>query len=138
MQVNKFYQQTSVLSLQSLDTIGKVKRKEQYEAQLAQVRGAANPCHLRRACSSRACPVEPLTLLSRALADREGHREALEKDHLRRGVESAGSYARGSYASDGRNHGDGDAGRAATGAVACKKPTPESSAVAEVGAHTHG
>ena len=35
--VNKFYQGSSVLSLQSLDTIGKVKRKEQYEAQLAQI-----------------------------------------------------------------------------------------------------
>ena len=29
--------QTSVLSLDSLDTIGKVKRKEMYEAQLAQI-----------------------------------------------------------------------------------------------------
>ena len=35
--VNKSYQQTSVLSLASLDTIGKVKRKEQYEAELAQI-----------------------------------------------------------------------------------------------------
>ena len=35
--VNKLYQASSVLSLESLDTIGKVKRKEQYEAQLAQV-----------------------------------------------------------------------------------------------------
>jgi len=35
--VNTQYQQTSVLSLASLDTIGKVKRKEQYEAQLAQI-----------------------------------------------------------------------------------------------------
>jgi len=35
--VNKTYQQTSVLSLASLDTIGKVKRKEMYEAQLAQI-----------------------------------------------------------------------------------------------------
>ena len=31
------YQQTSVLSLASLDTIGKVKRKEMFEAQLAQI-----------------------------------------------------------------------------------------------------
>jgi len=36
-EVNKRYQSTSVLSLASLDTIGKVKRKEQYEAQLAQI-----------------------------------------------------------------------------------------------------
>ena len=36
-QVNKLYQSTSCLSLRSLDTIGKVKRKEQYEAQLAQI-----------------------------------------------------------------------------------------------------
>ena len=36
-EVNKVYQQTSVLSLASLDTIGKVKRKEMYEAQLAQL-----------------------------------------------------------------------------------------------------
>lgn len=36
-EVNEKYQQTSVLSLASLDTIGKVKRKEQYEAQLAQI-----------------------------------------------------------------------------------------------------
>ena len=36
-EVNKIYQSTSVLSLDSLDTIGKVKRKEQYEAQLAQI-----------------------------------------------------------------------------------------------------
>jgi len=35
--VNKSYQQSSVLSLASLDTIGKVKRKEMYEAQLAQI-----------------------------------------------------------------------------------------------------
>jgi len=35
--VNKQYQQSSVLSLASLDTIGKVKRKEMYEAQLAQI-----------------------------------------------------------------------------------------------------
>ena len=35
--VNKTYQSTSVLSLASLDTIGKVKRKEMYEAQLAQI-----------------------------------------------------------------------------------------------------
>jgi len=35
--VNKTYQGSSVLSLQSLDTIGKVKRKEMYEAQLAQI-----------------------------------------------------------------------------------------------------
>ena len=35
--VNKAYQQSSVLSLASLDTIGKVKRKEMYEAQLAQI-----------------------------------------------------------------------------------------------------
>jgi hypothetical protein len=35
--VNSLYQQSSVLSLASLDTIGKVKRKEQYEAQLAQI-----------------------------------------------------------------------------------------------------
>jgi len=35
--VNKMYQQSSVLSLASLDTIGKVKRKEMYEAQLAQI-----------------------------------------------------------------------------------------------------
>jgi len=36
-QVNKLYQASSVLSLASLDTIGKVKRKEMYEAQLAQI-----------------------------------------------------------------------------------------------------
>ena len=36
-QVNVTYQQSSVLSLASLDTIGKVKRKEMYEAQLAQI-----------------------------------------------------------------------------------------------------
>ena len=36
-EVNKIYQSTSVLSLDSLDTIGKVKRKEMYEAQLAQI-----------------------------------------------------------------------------------------------------
>lgn len=35
--VNKAYQSSSVLSLASLDTIGKVKRKEMYEAQLAQI-----------------------------------------------------------------------------------------------------
>ena len=35
--VNKLYQSSSVLSLASLDTIGKVKRKEMYEAQLAQI-----------------------------------------------------------------------------------------------------
>jgi len=35
--VNKTYQQSSVLSLASLDTIGKVKRKEMYEAQLSQI-----------------------------------------------------------------------------------------------------
>jgi len=35
--VNVQYQQSSVLSLASLDTIGKVKRKEMYEAQLAQI-----------------------------------------------------------------------------------------------------
>ena len=35
--VNVTYQQSSVLSLASLDTIGKVKRKEMYEAQLAQI-----------------------------------------------------------------------------------------------------
>jgi len=35
--VNKLYQASSVLSLASLDTIGKVKRKEMYEAQLAQI-----------------------------------------------------------------------------------------------------
>ncbi len=35
--VNSQYQQSSVLSLASLDTIGKVKRKEMYEAQLAQI-----------------------------------------------------------------------------------------------------
>jgi len=35
--VNSTYQQGSVLSLASLDTIGKVKRKEMYEAQLAQI-----------------------------------------------------------------------------------------------------
>jgi len=35
--VNSMYQQSSVLSLASLDTIGKVKRKEMYEAQLAQI-----------------------------------------------------------------------------------------------------
>jgi len=35
--VNKAYQGSSVLSLASLDTIGKVKRKEMYEAQLAQI-----------------------------------------------------------------------------------------------------
>jgi len=36
-QVNKTYQGSSVLSLASLDTIGKVKRKEMYEAQLSQI-----------------------------------------------------------------------------------------------------
>jgi len=36
-QVNGLYQSSSCLSLASLDTIGKVKRKEQYEAQLAQI-----------------------------------------------------------------------------------------------------
>ena len=36
-EVNVTYQQTSVLDLASLDSIGKVKRKEQYEAQLAQI-----------------------------------------------------------------------------------------------------
>ena len=36
-EVNVSYQQTSVLSLASLDTIGKVKRKEMFEAQLAQI-----------------------------------------------------------------------------------------------------
>jgi len=36
-EVNVSYQQSSVLSLASLDTIGKVKRKEMYEAQLAQI-----------------------------------------------------------------------------------------------------
>mmetsp|Transcript_30689 Transcript_30689/g.67226 ORF Transcript_30689/g.67226 Transcript_30689/m.67226 type:complete len:87 (+) Transcript_30689:1086-1346(+) len=35
--VNATYQRSSVLSLASLDTIGKVKRKEMYEAQLAQI-----------------------------------------------------------------------------------------------------
>ena len=35
--VNTLYQGSSVLSLASLDTIGKVKRKEMYEAQLAQI-----------------------------------------------------------------------------------------------------
>jgi len=35
--VNSTYQQSSVLSLASLDTIGKVKRKEMYEAQLSQI-----------------------------------------------------------------------------------------------------
>jgi len=35
--VNSEYQKTSTLSLASLDTIGKIKRKEQYEAQLAQL-----------------------------------------------------------------------------------------------------
>jgi len=35
--VNKTYQQGSCLSLASLDTISKVKRKEMYEAQLAQI-----------------------------------------------------------------------------------------------------
>jgi len=35
--VNAEYQKTSTLSLASLDTIGKIKRKEQYEAQLAQL-----------------------------------------------------------------------------------------------------
>ena len=35
--VNKTYQSSSVLSLASLDTIGKVKRKEMYEAQLSQI-----------------------------------------------------------------------------------------------------
>ena len=35
--VNKAYQGSCVLSLKSLDTIGKVKRKEMYEAQLAQI-----------------------------------------------------------------------------------------------------
>jgi len=36
-EVNGTYQRSSVLSLASLDTIGKVKRKEMYEAQLAQI-----------------------------------------------------------------------------------------------------
>lgn len=36
-EVNATYQRTSVLSLAALDTIGKVKRKEKYEAQLAQI-----------------------------------------------------------------------------------------------------
>ena len=36
-EINGYYQSTSVLSLASLDTIGKVKRKEMYEAQLAQI-----------------------------------------------------------------------------------------------------
>eukprot|EP00967_Tisochrysis_lutea_P045611 scaffold55346_cov30-Tisochrysis_lutea.AAC.1 len=36
-EINVAYQKTSVLNLNSLDTIGKVKRKEQYEAQLAQI-----------------------------------------------------------------------------------------------------
>ena len=36
-EVNATYQRSSVLSLASLDTIGKVKRKELYEAQLAQI-----------------------------------------------------------------------------------------------------
>jgi hypothetical protein len=36
-EINIAYQKTSVLNLNSLDTIGKVKRKEQYEAQLAQI-----------------------------------------------------------------------------------------------------
>ena len=36
-EVNKVYQTTSVLSLKSLDSIGKIKRKEMYEAQLAQI-----------------------------------------------------------------------------------------------------
>ena len=36
-EVNGYYQQTSTLGLASLDTIGKVKRKEMYEAQLAQI-----------------------------------------------------------------------------------------------------
>lgn len=36
-EVNGTYQKSSVLSLASLDTIGKVKRKEMYEAQLAQI-----------------------------------------------------------------------------------------------------
>jgi hypothetical protein len=35
--VNKAYQGSCVLSLKSLDTIGKVKRTEMYEAQLAQI-----------------------------------------------------------------------------------------------------
>ncbi len=35
--VNAQYQKTSVLSLKSLDSIGKIKRKEMYEAQLAQI-----------------------------------------------------------------------------------------------------
>ena len=35
--VSQLYQGSSVLSLASLDTIGKVKRKEMYEAQLAQI-----------------------------------------------------------------------------------------------------
>jgi len=35
--VNTTYQGSSVLSLASLDTIGKVKRKEMYEAQLSQI-----------------------------------------------------------------------------------------------------
>uniref|UniRef100_A0A7S0LMH4 Enkurin domain-containing protein n=2 Tax=Coccolithus braarudii TaxID=221442 RepID=A0A7S0LMH4_9EUKA len=36
-EVNAIYQRSSCLSLASLDTIGKVKRKEMYEAQLAQI-----------------------------------------------------------------------------------------------------
>jgi len=36
-EVNATYQRSSVLSLAALDTIGKVKRKEKYEAQLAQI-----------------------------------------------------------------------------------------------------
>lgn len=36
-EVNGQYQRSSVLSLASLDTIGKIKRKELYEAQLAQI-----------------------------------------------------------------------------------------------------
>jgi len=36
-EVNATYQRSSVLSLASLDTIGKVKRKEKYEATLAQI-----------------------------------------------------------------------------------------------------
>merc|ERR1711998_171841 len=35
--INQEYQRSSTLALFNLDTIGKVKRKEQYEAQLAQI-----------------------------------------------------------------------------------------------------
>jgi len=35
--INQMYQQSSTLALFNLDTMGKVKRKEQYEAQLAQI-----------------------------------------------------------------------------------------------------